>query len=125
MTDQSAVDAILSGPFSMQVEDVFSIRGRGTVVTGRVDTGVVRVGDPLSIEGNDHPPVATKCAGVEMFRKTLDHASKGDNVGLLLDGVDKQHVRRGDWLRARSFWPRPTTFVRCQSPVELSARAAN
>jgi len=101
MTDQSAVDAILSGPFSMQIEDIFTIKGRGTVVTGRVATGTVRVGDPLVIEGA-HQPVATKCTGVEMFRKTLDSASQGDNVGLLLEGVDKQHVSQGDWLRAKS-----------------------
>ena len=103
MTDQSDVDAILSGPFSMQVEDVFTITGRGTVVTGHVASGVVRVGDPLVIESATHPPAATTCTGVEMFRKKLGHATKGDNVGIMLDGVDKQQVTRGDWLRAKSW----------------------
>lgn len=103
MSDQAAVDAITSGPFSMQVADVFSIKGRGTVVTGQVASGVVRVGDPLVIEGHGRPPVATSCTGVEMFRKTLDHASMGDNVGLLLEGVDRSHVASGDWLRAKAW----------------------
>jgi len=86
----------------MQVADVFSIKGRGTVVTGQVASGVIRVGDPLVIEGA-HQPVATTCVGVEMFRKILDHASKGDNVGLLLEGVDKSHVVSGDWVRAKAW----------------------
>ena len=86
----------------MQVADVFSIKGRGTVVTGQVASGVIRVGDPLVIEGA-HQPVATTCVGVEMFRKILDHASKGDNVGLLLAGVDKSHVVSGDWVRAKAW----------------------
>ena len=102
MSDQAAVDAITSGPFSMQVADVFSIKGRGTVVTGQVASGVVRVGDPLVIEGA-HPSVTTTCVGVEMFRKIVDHASIGDNVGLLLEGVDKTQVVRGDWLRAKAW----------------------
>jgi len=86
----------------MQVADVFSIKGRGTVVTGQVASGVIRVGDPLVIEG-EHQPVATTCVGVEMFRKILDHASTGDNVGLLLEGVDKSHVVSGDWVRAKAW----------------------
>jgi len=86
----------------MQVADVFSIKGRGTVVTGQVASGVIRVGDPLVIEGA-HQPVATTCVGVEMFRKILDHASTGDNVGLLLEGVDKSHVVSGDWVRAKAW----------------------
>ena len=103
MSDQANVDAILSGPFSMQVEDVFSIKGRGTVVTGRIASGVIRIGDPIVIESAARPPVATSCTGVEMFRKTLDHAAKGDNVGLMLDGVERTQVSPGDWLRAKAW----------------------
>jgi elongation factor Tu len=103
MTDQSEVDAILSGPFSMQVVDVFSIKRRGTVVTGQVASGLIRVGDPLMIESATRPPVATSCNGVEMFRKKLDQATKGDNVGLLLDAIEDGQVAQGDWLRAKSW----------------------
>jgi len=103
MTDQSDIDAILSGPFSMQVVDVFSIKGRGTVVTGQVASGVIRAGDPLMIESATRPPVATSCNGVEMFRKKLDHATKGDNVGIMLDGIEHDQVSQGDWLRAKAW----------------------
>ena len=102
MTDQSDIDAILSGPFSMQVVDVFSIKGRGTVVTGQVASGVIRVGDPLMIEGAVQP-VPTSCTGLEMFRKKLDHATKGDNVGIMLDGIEHDQVSQGDWLRAKAW----------------------
>ena len=78
---QRAID----GPFLMPVEDVFSIRGRGTVVTGRVERGIVKVGDPLEIVGLK-PTLATVCTGVEMFRKLLDQGQAGDNVGVLLRG---------------------------------------
>ena len=81
-------------PFLMPVEDVFSITGRGTVATGRVETGVVKVGDEVQILGlgEDKKSVVT---GVEMFRKILDEGEAGDNVGLLLRGIDKKEIRRG------------------------------
>ena len=81
-------------PFLMPVEDVFSITGRGTVATGRVETGVVKVGDEVQILGlgEDKKSVVT---GVEMFRKLLDQGEAGDNVGLLLRGIDKQEIKRG------------------------------
>ena len=81
-------------PFLMPVEDVFSITGRGTVATGRVETGVIKVGDEVQILGlgEDKKSVVT---GVEMFRKLLDQGEAGDNVGLLLRGIDKNEVRRG------------------------------
>ena len=81
-------------PFLMPVEDVFSITGRGTVATGRIETGVVKVGDEVQILGlgEDKKSVVT---GVEMFRKLLDQGEAGDNVGLLLRGIDKSEVRRG------------------------------
>ena len=82
-------------PFLMPVEDVFSITGRGTVATGRVETGVVKVGDEVQILGlgEDKKSVVT---GVEMFRKLLDQGEAGDNVGLLLRGIDKKDVKRGE-----------------------------
>ena len=81
-------------PFLMPVEDVFSITGRGTVATGRIETGVVKVGDEVQITGlgADKKSVVT---GVEMFRKILDQGQAGDNVGLLLRGIDKNEVKRG------------------------------
>jgi len=82
-------------PFLMPVEDVFTITGRGTVVTGRIETGIVNVGDPLEIIGMQEEKLTTTCTGVEMFRKLLDKGEAGDNVGLLLRGIDKKDVRRG------------------------------
>jgi elongation factor Tu len=87
----------LEKPFLMPVEDVFSISGRGVIVTGRVERGAVRVGDPLEIIGIT-PAIATTCIGVEMFRKILDRAEAGDNVGLLLSGVAKDQIERGQVL---------------------------
>ena len=81
-------------PFLMPVEDVFSISGRGTVVTGRVERGLVKVGDEVEIVGI-RPTVKTICTGVEMFRKTLDRGQAGDNVGLLLRGTKREDVERG------------------------------
>jgi elongation factor Tu len=81
----------------MPVEDVFSISGRGTVVTGRVERGIVKVGEEIEIVGIV-PTVKTTCTGVEMFRKLLDHGEAGDNVGCLLRGVDKEAVERGQVL---------------------------
>ncbi len=81
-------------PFLMPVEDVFSITGRGTVLTGRIETGVIHVGDPVEIIGLGATKTST-CTGVEMFRKLLDEGEAGDNVGLLMRGIDKKEVKRG------------------------------
>ena len=81
-------------PFLMPVEDVFTISGRGTVVTGRVERGVVKVGDEVEVVGI-RPTQKTVCTGVEMFRKTLDQGQAGDNVGVLLRGVKREEVERG------------------------------
>ncbi|HBS88532.1 MAG: translation elongation factor Tu [Bacteroidetes bacterium GWF2_38_335] len=82
-------------PFLLPVEDVFSITGRGTVATGRIETGVVNTGDELHIIGLGEETRKTVCTGVEMFRKILDRGEAGDNVGLLLRGVDKKEIKRG------------------------------
>ena len=82
-------------PFLMPVEDVFSITGRGPVATGRIETGVVHVGDELEIIGLGADGKKTVCTGVEMFRKLLDEGEAGDNVGLLLRGIDKNEIKRG------------------------------
>jgi elongation factor Tu len=81
-------------PFLMPIEDVFSISGRGTVVTGRVERGVVKVGDEVEVVGI-RPTMKTVCTGVEMFRKTLDQGQAGDNIGVLLRGVKREEVERG------------------------------
>ncbi|MEE1347187.1 MAG: EF-Tu/IF-2/RF-3 family GTPase, partial [Bacteroidales bacterium] len=82
-------------PFLMPVEDAMTITGRGTVATGRIETGVVHVGDELQIVGLDSDGKKTTCTGVEMFRKTLDEGEAGDNVGLLLRGIEKSEMKRG------------------------------
>jgi elongation factor Tu len=87
-----------SGPFSMTIEDVFAIQGRGTVVTGRVASGVVRVGMPVTVT-TASGPLASTVTGIEQFRKTMDTAGAGDNVGLLLDGVTRVDVARGDTIQ--------------------------
>jgi elongation factor Tu len=84
-------------PFLMPVEDVFTISGRGTVVTGRVERGIIKVGDEVEIVGI-RPTVKTVCTGVEMFRKTLDQGQAGDNIGVLLRGVKREEVERGQVL---------------------------
>jgi elongation factor Tu len=84
-------------PFLMPVEDVFSISGRGTVATGRIERGVVKVGEEVEIVGI-RPNKKTVCTGVEMFRKLLDQGEAGDNVGLLLRGVDREGIERGQVL---------------------------
>jgi elongation factor Tu len=84
-------------PFQMPVEDVFSITGRGTVVTGRIEQGVVKVGDPVEIVGI-RDTTSTTVTGVEMFRKLLDRGEAGDNVGVLLRGIKKDDVERGQVL---------------------------
>jgi len=87
----------LDGPFLLPVEDVFSISGRGTVVTGRVERGIVKVGDELEIVGLK-PTTKTVCTGVEMFRKLLDQGQAGDNIGVLLRGTKREEVERGQVL---------------------------
>jgi len=84
-------------PFMMSVEDVFSIKGRGTVVTGRIDRGIVKVSDPIEIIGLRETK-STVCTGVEMFHKQLDEGMAGDNVGLLLRGIERDDVERGQVL---------------------------
>src|SRR5690625_3235922 len=92
-TPERAVD----GTFLMPVEDVFSISGRGTVVTGRVERGIIRVGDEIEIVGI-RPTIKSTCTGVEMFRKLLDEGQAGDNVGVLLRGTKREDVERGQVL---------------------------
>jgi elongation factor Tu len=82
-------------PFLMPVEDVFSITGRGTVATGRIERGIVKVGEEVEIVGLKHEKMKSVCTGVEMFRKLLDEGRAGDNVGLLLRGIDKKDIERG------------------------------
>ena len=82
-------------PFLMSVEDVFSITGRGTVATGRIETGVVKVGDNVEIIGMQEQNMSSTCTGVEMFRKLLDRGEAGDNCGILLRGIEKDQIRRG------------------------------
>ena len=81
--------------FLMSVEDVFSITGRGTVATGRIERGRIKVGEPVEIVGLIEKPLASTCTGVEMFRKLLDEGEAGDNAGLLLRGIEKKDIRRG------------------------------
>jgi len=92
-TPERAIDQ----PFLMPIEDVFSISGRGTVVTGRVERGVIKVGEEIEIVGI-RPTVKTTCTGVEMFRKLLDQGQAGDNVGVLLRGTKREEVERGQVL---------------------------
>ena len=92
-TPERAID----GAFLMPVEDVFSISGRGTVVTGRIERGIVKVGDEIEIIGIK-PTLKTTCTGVEMFRKLLDQGQAGDNVGVLLRGTKREEVQRGQVL---------------------------
>ena len=85
-------------PFLMPIEDVFSITGRGTVATGRIERGVIEVGNPVEIVGmmaEGEKPLTSVCTGVEMFRKLLNRGEAGDNAGLLLRGIDKEAIRRG------------------------------
>ncbi|CAN1490100.1 TufB GTPases - translation elongation factors [Methylophilaceae bacterium] len=95
----------IDGAFLMPVEDVFSISGRGTVVTGRIERGIVKVGDEIEIVGIK-PTLKTTCTGVEMFRKLLDQGQAGDNVGVLLRGTKREEVERGQVLaKAGSITP--------------------
>ncbi|MEI6265881.1 MAG: elongation factor Tu [Sphingobacteriia bacterium] len=82
-------------PFLMSVEDVFSITGRGTVATGRIERGIIKVGEAVEIVGLMETPLPSTCTGVEMFKKLLDEGQAGDNAGLLLRGIEKKDIRRG------------------------------
>src|SRR5258707_6457237 len=94
-------------PFLMPIEDVFSITGRGTVVTGRVERGIVKVNEEVEIVGIK-PTTKTVCTGVEMFRKLLDEGRAGDNIGALLRGTKKEDVERGQVLaKPSSITPHP------------------
>jgi elongation factor Tu len=88
-------------PFLMPVEDVFSITGRGTVATGRIETGIIHTGDPVDIIGMGAEKLKSVVTGVEMFRKILDMGMAGDNAGLLLRGIDKNDIRRGMVIAAQ------------------------
>ena len=85
-------------PFLMPVEDVFTITGRGTVATGRVERGQIKMGDPVEIVGLADEIKKSVITGIEMFRKLLDYAEAGDNVGTLLRGIDKKEIERGQVL---------------------------
>ena len=93
-------DREVDRPFLMSIEDVFGIKGRGTVVTGRIDRGKITVGERVDIVGLQDEIVTTTCTGVEMFRKTLNEGIAGDNVGCLLRGIDRDEVERGQVLAA-------------------------
>ena len=97
-------------PFLMPIEDVFSISGRGTVVTGRVERGVLHVGDEIEIVGI-RPTAKTTCTGIEMFRKLLDQGEAGDNIGVLLRGTKREEVERGQVLAAPGSITPHTKFV--------------
>jgi elongation factor Tu len=92
-TVQNLMNAV--DTWMMSVEDVFSITGRGTVATGRIERGVIKTGDEVEIIGMQEEKLKSTCTGVEMFRKLLDRGEAGDNVGLLLRGIEKNQVRRG------------------------------
>src|SRR5690606_12683559 len=85
-------------PFLMPVEDVFSIKGRGTVVTGRIERGVINMNDPIEIVGLQDDPTSTVVTGIEMFHKQHQTAEAGMNVGLLIRGIEKDQVERGQVL---------------------------
>ncbi|NRB61541.1 MAG: elongation factor Tu [Saprospiraceae bacterium] len=97
-TDIPEPTRVVDKPFLMPIEDVFSITGRGTVATGRIERGVINVGDPVEIIGmmaDEEKPLTSTITGVEMFRKILDRGEAGDNAGLLLRGIDKNDIKRG------------------------------
>jgi elongation factor Tu len=105
----------VDGAFLMPIEDVFSISGRGTVVTGRIERGIVKVGDEVEIVGIKDT-TKTTCTGVEMFRKLLDEGQAGDNVGVLLRGTKREDVERGQVLaKPGSITPHTKLNVRCTS----------
>ena len=108
-------------PFMMPVEDVFSITGRGTVATGRVERGQVKVGDVIDITGFTEEPKQTTVTGVEMFRKLLDYAEAGDNIGALLRGVAREDIQRGQVL-AKPGTIKPHTKFQAQVYVLIKRR---
>ncbi len=115
----------IDGPFLMPVEDVFSISGRGTVVTGRVERGMVKVGEEIEIVGLK-PTLKTVCTGVEMFRKLLDQGQAGDNMGVLLRGTKREEVERGQVLaKPGSINAAHQVRVRGVHPLEGRGRAAH
>jgi elongation factor Tu len=100
-------------PFLMAIEDVFSIEGRGTVATGRVERGVIKVGEEVEIIGLKDKPSKTTCTGVEMFRKEMIRRRAGDNVGLLLRGLKREDIERGQVLaKPNSITPHKEVRVR-------------
>ena len=99
-------------PFLMAVEDVFSIKGRGTVATGRIEAGIIKVGEKVEIIGI-HPTSETVCTGVEMFKKLLDEGQAGDNVGILLRGIEREGIERGQVL-AKPGSIKPHTKFECE-----------
>jgi elongation factor Tu len=109
-------------PFLMSVEDVFSITGRGTVATGRIERGTVKVNETVEIVGL-RDTTSTVVTGIEMFRKLLDSGQAGDNVGILLRGIDKDGIERGQVIAARSRSPR-TRRPRPRSTSSPRKRAA-
>jgi elongation factor Tu len=119
-TPERAIDK----PFLMPIEDVFSISGRGTVVTGRVERGVVKVGEEIEIVGIK-PTVKTTCTGVEMFRKLLDQGQAGDNVGVLLRGTKREDVERGQVLASRVRSRRTRSSRRGVRAVEGRGRSSH
>jgi elongation factor Tu len=109
-------------PFLMPVEDVFSISGRGTVVTGRIERGIIKVGEEIEIVGI-RPVQKTTVTGVEMFRKLLDQGQAGDNVGLLLRGTKREDVERGQVL-AKPGSIKPHTKFKAKSTCCRRTKAA-
>ena len=115
-TPERAVDK----PFLMPIEDVFGIKGRGTVVTGRIERGMVKIGDEIEIIGFE-PTRKTVVTGVEMFQKTLDEGEAGDNVGCLLRGIERDDVERGQVL-AKPGSIKPHTKFNAEVYVLLEGR---
>jgi elongation factor Tu len=109
----------VEGPFLMTVDDVFSIRGRGTVATGKVERGSVRVGDPVEIVGLAHPTRATRITEIKMFDDRRDRTTAGDHIGALLRGIERHQVRRGHLLAGPGTVTAQSQFT---APVQLVAR---
>jgi len=113
-------ERLIDQPFLLAIEDVFTITGRGTVVTGRVERGVVKVGDEVELVGLHPQTRKTVATGVEMFRKLLDQGQAGDNVGVLLRGIDRKDVERGMVLaKPGSITP----HTKCQTEVYVLSQA--
>jgi elongation factor Tu len=109
-------ERLIDRPFLMPIEDVFSITGRGTVATGRIERGVINVGDPVEIVGMmkvDEKNLTSTCTGVEMFRKILTRGEAGDNAGILLRGIDKKDIKRGQVI-CKPNSVKPHTHFKCE-----------